>query len=210
MPDLTCPTCGHTFTLPEGVSVSECPACGDALLVSGGSVERAEGALSPAMWYYADADGGRVGPVTEPRAIRLVQRGVIRPETLVWRQGMPDWRRFAGSPLEMIAVPQLGGDMADLYPVRTLPTGLAVAGMVTGIAGIVLTFTCIGTVLGLPLAIVAMALSGAALQQVKAGKGAGRGMAIAGLTCSLVTLGLLIMILIFWAVGAEFSRPFAF
>jgi len=42
------------------------------------------------QWYYA-INGQRQGPVIETEFERLVRDGVIRPDTLVWRQGMPDW-----------------------------------------------------------------------------------------------------------------------
>lgn len=43
------------------------------------------------VWYYV-RDGARQGPVEEAEFNRLIAESVIRPETLVWREGMPDWR----------------------------------------------------------------------------------------------------------------------
>ena len=45
-------------------------------------------------WYYANA-GQRSGPVGEEEFAALVARGEIRDETLVWKQGMGDWKRYA-------------------------------------------------------------------------------------------------------------------
>jgi uncharacterized RDD family membrane protein YckC len=42
------------------------------------------------QWYYAN-DGKRVGPVSAQEFERLVAEGVIKPATLVWRDGMKDW-----------------------------------------------------------------------------------------------------------------------
>ena len=42
-------------------------------------------------WYYADA-GRQVGPVEEPALDDLVRAGVVRDDTLVWREGMPNWQ----------------------------------------------------------------------------------------------------------------------
>lgn len=42
------------------------------------------------QWYYA-INGQRQGPVIQTEFDRLVREGVIRSDTLVWRQGMPDW-----------------------------------------------------------------------------------------------------------------------
>ena len=45
------------------------------------------------QWYYA-REGTRFGPVTEEEFSRLVHEGAIGPDTLVWREGMEDWREF--------------------------------------------------------------------------------------------------------------------
>jgi uncharacterized RDD family membrane protein YckC len=42
------------------------------------------------QWYYAN-DGKRSGPVSAEEFERLAFEGVIRPSTLVWRDGMKDW-----------------------------------------------------------------------------------------------------------------------
>ena len=197
MPEIACPTCGRPFSLPEGVTVVECPGCGDALLIEGEKVERAEGTLPPVMWYYADAGGEQVGPVTEQRAIHLVQRGVIRRDTLVWHAHMPDWQAMERTRLASVAAAYLGTGTSGAYPLRQLPQGLAVGGMVTGIIGLVFSvIPCIFWLAALPLDIVGMVLSGMALQQVKAGKATGRGMALAGFICSIIGVALFVVYLL--------------
>lgn len=42
-------------------------------------------------WYYAGGDKP-VGPISEAQFEQLVQAGAIKPDTLVWQQGMPEWR----------------------------------------------------------------------------------------------------------------------
>ena len=42
-------------------------------------------------WYYA-VGGQRVGPVSQADFDRLAHEGVIKPDTLVWRQGLPNWQ----------------------------------------------------------------------------------------------------------------------
>lgn len=42
-------------------------------------------------WYYADA-GRQVGPVEESALDDLVKAGVVRDDTLVWSEGMPNWQ----------------------------------------------------------------------------------------------------------------------
>lgn len=41
-------------------------------------------------WYYVEA-GAQKGPLEDDKFIELVTGGVIRAETLVWREGMKDW-----------------------------------------------------------------------------------------------------------------------
>ena len=45
-------------------------------------------------WYYADG-GKQVGPVEESVLDDLVRQGMVRDETLVWREGMAAWQRHS-------------------------------------------------------------------------------------------------------------------
>ncbi|MBI3414167.1 MAG: RDD family protein [Verrucomicrobia bacterium] len=44
-------------------------------------------------WYYAQANQP-VGPISEARLVELATAGVVKPETLVWREGMANWQPF--------------------------------------------------------------------------------------------------------------------
>ncbi|HLN02210.1 MAG TPA: RDD family protein [Bryobacteraceae bacterium] len=44
-------------------------------------------------WYYAES-GRQVGPIQEDSFDALVRSGVVRPDTLVWQQGMPNWQTY--------------------------------------------------------------------------------------------------------------------
>lgn len=46
------------------------------------------------QWYYA-INGQRLGPVAQAEFEKLVTDGVVKAETLVWRQGMPEWQPYA-------------------------------------------------------------------------------------------------------------------
>lgn len=64
-------------------------------------------------WYYADA-GRQVGPIEENALDDLVRAGVVRDDTLVWRDGMPNWQphgtaRGVRPPAPMPAVPIAAG-----------------------------------------------------------------------------------------------------
>jgi uncharacterized RDD family membrane protein YckC len=47
-------------------------------------------------WYYAEG-GKQVGPVEETALDDLVKQGVVRDDTLVWREGMAAWQRHAAA-----------------------------------------------------------------------------------------------------------------
>ena len=44
-------------------------------------------------WFYEE-DGQTAGPVTATALGALVEAGIVRPHTLVWRDGMTHWTRF--------------------------------------------------------------------------------------------------------------------
>lgn len=43
-------------------------------------------------WYYSDYERNRLGPVAAGDLAELHQAGQLQPDTLVWREGMPQWR----------------------------------------------------------------------------------------------------------------------
>ena len=51
------------------------------------------------MWHYEEK-GTRQGPVTESRIAELIQSRVINYDTLVWRNGFPDWKRISDTELQ--------------------------------------------------------------------------------------------------------------
>ncbi len=51
-------------------------------------------AILPMQWYYSNK-GQRLGPVSQAEFDQLVHDRVITADTLVWRDGMPDWRPYS-------------------------------------------------------------------------------------------------------------------
>lgn len=47
-------------------------------------------------WYYS-VGGEQKGPVSEADFQRLVQDGIVTGQTLVWRQGMPQWQSYSAT-----------------------------------------------------------------------------------------------------------------
>lgn len=60
------------------------------------------------QWYYA-INGQRQGPLIHSEFERLVREGVVRSDTLVWREGMANWvpyGQLAPAPSGAVAMPQ--------------------------------------------------------------------------------------------------------
>jgi uncharacterized RDD family membrane protein YckC len=58
-------------------------------------------------WFYADA-GRQVGPVEESALDELVRQGVVRDDTLVWKEGMTTWQSHASVRGARAAAPMPG------------------------------------------------------------------------------------------------------
>jgi len=53
--------------------------------------------ILPMQWFYSTG-GERKGPVSQSEFEKLVQDGVIQAGTLVWKDGMADWRPYSSVP----------------------------------------------------------------------------------------------------------------
>jgi hypothetical protein len=56
-----------------------------------------------AVWYVRPTSGGQYGPATGDIMRQWLDQGRLASDSLVWREGWPDWR-LAGT-----IFPQLGG-----------------------------------------------------------------------------------------------------
>ena len=52
----------------------------------------------PPTGTYIAVDGKQAGPFTDNELQRMVQGGLVEGETLVWRQGMPQWKKASEVP----------------------------------------------------------------------------------------------------------------
>lgn len=66
--------------------------------------------MSDAVWYYADPQRQRQGPLPAAQVQQLLVRGHIDADTLVWRDDMPDWQ-----PLHSVAGLALPTSAQDPY-----------------------------------------------------------------------------------------------
>ncbi len=95
------------------------------------------------QWYYSDYERNRLGPVAASDLADLHHAGQLQPDTLVWREGMPQWRAWREVMMQAFneaagrtapeAVPLSAGvnPYAMAEPVATAPTA-AVAASASG------------------------------------------------------------------------------
>ena len=74
------------------------------------------------------------------------------------------------------------------YPAQPATNGMAVASLVLGIVGLVFSFIPIIGLIAWPLVILGIVFGGVGLSKANEVPGAPKGMAVAGLTCSIVGL----------------------
>jgi hypothetical protein len=165
------------------------------------------------QYFFASGNEQR-GPYTLAELSALG----LRPDTLVWREGMSHWQRAdtfaeltallpeasldsgqrdapALAPHACVAAPQLAYASGAQRPTNPL----AVASLVLGIISI--PAMCIYAI-GTPCAILAVVFGAIARGKAKRGDAGGEGMAMAGLLCGCVSLGLLIVAVIVFLVIA--------
>lgn len=66
-------------------------------------------------WYYSDARRLQQGPVSAGDLAALHARGLLPPETLVWREGMSEWRPWREMIREVVAGDLPGDPQAEAF-----------------------------------------------------------------------------------------------
>ncbi|GAB2668131.1 RDD family protein [Arenimonas aestuarii] len=74
------------------------------------------------VWYYVDAGHNRQGPVSGEDLATAFRQGRITRETLVWRDGLPQWVPLEGHLAELPAAP-------PVVPAEDLAPGLPAGGI---------------------------------------------------------------------------------
>lgn len=135
-------------------------------------------------WFYA-VNGEKTGPLDEAKMKELVSSGVINADTLVWTEGMPEWKKASESTLFS------EGNIPPLP--EKLGSGLAVTSMVLGIVSIVL---CLGPLTAIPGLIIGII----ALVRIGKRKASGMGFAVTGIVTSAIGVFLIGVIAIFASI----------
>ncbi len=64
--------------------------------------------MKATKWYYVGGEE-RIGPLEQPSFDNLVSQGTISPETLVWREGMAEWKPYSETS-QAPSAEQMAGD----------------------------------------------------------------------------------------------------
>jgi len=160
---------------------------------------------SHGMYKIIGADGKEYGPIPLEILRRWIIEGRADARTRVRAEGTAEWRPLGEVP-ELSAL--LAGAPAPEAPSAGLPgaaapktNALAMAGMIMGIVAITCAPCCC---YGLPFNVLGIIFSAIALSQIKqdpAGQ-QGRGMAVAGLVLSIISIVLAFLAL---ALGVAFK-----
>ena len=161
--------------------------------------------------WHCSVRGMRYGPVSQEQLLSWIAAGRVRPDDMVWQEGMAEWVP-AGSAAELAAAtaqaaqappPPPGHPQAPQKQVYRKPhRGTAV--LVLGICGIVVCFIC---------GIIAWVMANTDLREMAAGTmdPAGEDMTKAGKICGMISviltlIGIGVWVLIVAAMGtAVFS-----
>ncbi|MGO8674569.1 MAG: DUF4190 domain-containing protein [Limisphaerales bacterium] len=149
------------------------------------------------MYKLIGADGKEYGPITAEVLRQWIAEGRADARTRVIEDGGTEWKTLAETP-------ELSGLLAaappSVLPSTAVPgveeprtNGLAAAGMIMGILAVSCAFCCHG----LPFNVLGLIFSAIGLSQINqdpAGQ-RGRGMAIAGLILSIVSIFLAVLLL---------------
>jgi hypothetical protein len=152
-----------------------------------------------ATWHYS-AGGERHGPVSILDLRELMRNGLLGPDDLVWKDGLPDWIPIAEvDDLQALTKSSASSPQVNAPIVTSLvddgihrTSGFAVASIVLGILGLMtpfLIFNILATVFG------SVALKAIGKSRLPLG---GRGMALSGLIMGIVGLAVWGLLILFW------------
>jgi uncharacterized RDD family membrane protein YckC len=77
------------------------------------------------QWYYGDAQGHRHGPMTAAQLAAAHAQGKLAPQTLVWREGLADWKPWQEMMHEVVVPPLSPPPAAPSPAAGAVPTAQA-------------------------------------------------------------------------------------
>lgn len=133
------------------------------------------------MYRIIGADQKEYGPVSADDVRKWIAEGRANAQTRAWTAGMNEWRPL-GTFAEFAALFPAPAYRPAQYPTPSRTSGMAVAGFLFSLLGIPCCMTIVFPLLGLIFSMVALG------QTNRDGSENGRGLAVAGLVISVVTL----------------------
>ena len=150
------------------------------------------------MYKIIGSDGREYGPVSVEELRRWRDEGRVNNDTRVLAANETDWKRLGELPALAGTPPLTFNAPPGFRPGAHVPSnvnGFAIAGLVLGIISLPLCFCC----LGLPFNVLGLIFSAIALSQIKQQPQiySGKGLALSGLICAIISLVLGLIIFIF-------------
>jgi len=151
------------------------------------------------QYLMVGGDGRQYGPVTAAQLQQWIQDGRAVASTQVQVAGSNAWRPLSEFPEFSDPLERKQSAPPTPAPASRKNNPMALAGMIMGIISVSVGLCCC---YGFPFNVLGIIFSVIGLSQVKKSNGTqdGRGMAIAGLVCSIVSLVLALFMLIFVGV----------
>lgn len=143
------------------------------------------------MYRIIGADQKEYGPVSADDMRRWIREGRANAHTLAWLPGQQQWRPLSAFPEFAALFPAQASLSQPGYPPYAPSggtSGTAIAGFLFSLLGIPCCWTCLFPLLGLVFSLIGIAQTGGNPPR------GGRGLAIAGLVISVITLLLALLI----------------
>ena len=173
-------------------------------------------------YFIIGGDGKEYGPKPDSEVREWIAEGRLNTQSQIREQSDPNWRaledfpEFAnylfGATPSTPSIPTPSAPVIQQYQQpypqygyqkQSTTNGMAITGMVMGILSILSIYPCCG----IPFNILGIIFSSIGLKQIKSNPHqAGRGMANAGLICSIISLVLLV-VLIGLGIAVGLSSP---
>ena len=125
---IICDSCGTKYSISDDkvrgkVFKIRCKKCSHIIVVRGGESQEEAAAAAPAATAAADGgwhivvEGEQVGPISEADVRARVERGEIRGDTYIWKEGFADWLKLSAVPeFADIAPPDSGSvNIGDVF-----------------------------------------------------------------------------------------------
>src|SRR4051812_10986955 len=123
---IICDSCGTKYSISDDkvrgkVFKIRCKKCSHIIVVRGGETQEEAPAAAPAVaadggWHIV-VEGEQVGPISEADVRARVERGEIRGDTYIWKEGFADWLKLSTVPEFADVAPADSGsvNIADVF-----------------------------------------------------------------------------------------------